>query len=201
MVFLDSNGRAYTVEAAQLPSARGDGAPASSLVDVQEGGKIMHCLAGKAETPVVVASTGGYGFVAKLGDMLSNRKAGREFMSVREGDTPIAPFPFEVASGNQLVAVSSGGKMLAFDLDEVGYLAKGRGVTLIGLDKGETLVAVAVTRDKAVEVTGFGRGRENTVEVAGKDFGHYVSKRALKGRVLPDKVKKPAGLRVLSSSS
>ena len=37
VVFLDSKGRAYTVEAAQLPSARGDGAPASSLVEVQEG--------------------------------------------------------------------------------------------------------------------------------------------------------------------
>ena len=37
VVFLDSKGRAYTVEAAQLPPARGDGAPASSLVEVQEG--------------------------------------------------------------------------------------------------------------------------------------------------------------------
>jgi topoisomerase-4 subunit A len=199
VVFLDSNGRAYSVEAAQLPSARGDGAPASSLVDVQEGGKIMHCVAGKPEAPVLVAATSGYGFVSKLGDMLSNRKAGREFMSVREGDAPIAPFVFELAQGSLLVAVSSGGRMLAFDLDEVGYLAKGRGVTLMGLDKGEQLMAVAVTRERAVEVAGFGRGRDNTVEIAGKDFAHYVSKRALKGRVLPDKVKKPRALRVLSS--
>jgi topoisomerase-4 subunit A len=91
--------------------------------------------------------------------------------------------------------------MLAFDLDEVGYLAKGRGVTLMGLDKGEKLVAVAVTQEKGVEVLGFGRGRENAVEIRGKDFEHYVSKRALKGRVLPDKVKKPLGLRVLSSDA
>jgi topoisomerase-4 subunit A len=201
VVFLDSNGRAYTVEVAQLPSARGDGAPASSLVDIQEGGKIMHCVAGKAETPVLVAASSGYGFVSKLGDMLSNRKAGREFMSVKEGDVPVAPFAFEVAQGNLLVAASSGGKMLAFDLDEVGYLAKGRGVTLMGLDKGEKLVAVAVTRERAVTVSGFGRGRENEVEIAGKDFAHFVSKRGLKGRVLPDKVKQPLGLRVLSSGA
>jgi topoisomerase-4 subunit A len=201
VVFLDSNGRAYTVDAAQLPSARGDGAPASSLVDVQEGGKVLHCLAGKPETPVLVAATSGYGFVAKLGDMLSNRKAGREFMSVKEDDAPIAPVPFEVAQGNLLVAVSSGGKMLAFDLDEVGYLARGRGVMLMGLDKSEKLVAAAVTREKGIEVQGFGRGRENAVEIKGKDFEHFVSKRALKGRVLPDKVKKPSGLRVLSSGA
>jgi len=195
VVFLDSNGRAYTVEASQLPPARGDGAPASSLVDVQEGGKIMFCLAGKPETAVLVAATNGYGFVSKLGDLLSNRRAGREFMSVKEGETPVAPFAFEVGRGNLVVAVSSGGKMIAFDLDEVGYLAKGRGVTLMGLDKNEQLVAVAVTREKQVEVLGFGRGRENVAEIKGADFARYLSKRALKGRVLPDKVKKPLALR------
>jgi topoisomerase-4 subunit A len=196
VVFLDSKGRAYTVEASQLPSARGDGAPASSLVDVQDGAKIMFCVAGKPETAVLIAATNGYGFVSKLGDMLSNRRAGREFMNVKEGETPIAPFAFEVGSGSLLVAVSSGGKMIAFDLDEVGYLAKGRGVTLMGLDKKEKLVAVAVTRERHVEVLGFGRGRENGVEIKGADFARYLSKRALKGRVLPDRVKKPLTLRL-----
>ena len=196
VVFLDSNGRAYAVEASQLPPARGDGAPASSLVDVQEGGKIMFCIAGKPDTAVLVAATNGYGFVSKLGDMLSNRRAGREFMSVKEGETPIAPFAFEVRSGNLLVAVSSGGKMIAFDLDEVGYLAKGRGVTLMGLDGNEKLVAVAVTREQHVEVLGFGRGRENVAEIKGAHFARHLSKRALKGRVLPDKVKKPLALRL-----
>jgi topoisomerase-4 subunit A len=200
VVFLDSKGRAYTVEAAQLPSARGDGAPASSLVDVQDGAKIMHCLAGKPETAVVVAATNGYGFVSKLSDMLSNRRAGREFMNVKEGETPVGPCAFEVGKGNLLVAASSGGKMIAFDLDEVGYLARGRGVTLMGLDKSEKLVAVAVTRDARVDVAGFGRGRENVVEIAGAEFARYVSKRALKGRVLPDKVKKPLALRASAKS-
>jgi len=197
VVFLDSKGRAYTVEVSQLPSARGDGAPASSLVDVQDGATIMHCLAGKAKTPVLVASTGGYGFVSKIGDMLSNRRAGREFLSVRETDTPVAPFPFEMAKGSLAVAVSSGGKMIAFDLDEVGYLAKGRGVVLMGLDKSDSLVGVAVTAEKRVEVAGTGRGgKDNVVEIKGAEFGHFVSKRALKGRVLPEKVKKPSAVRL-----
>jgi topoisomerase-4 subunit A len=196
VVFIDSNGRAYSATAGDLPSARGDGAPASSLADVQSGGKILHCLAGPAETAVVVATAGGYGFVSKIGDMVSNRRAGRDFMSVKEGDRPIAPVVFAVKPGNQLVVVSSSGRMIAFDLDEVGYLPRGRGVTLMGLDKGETLVAIAVTGDKRVEVVGFGRGKENVAEIKGADFGGYVSRRALKGRVLPDKVKKPSAVRL-----
>jgi len=197
VVFLDSKGRAYTVEVSQLPSARGDGAPASSLVDVQDGAKIVHCVAGKAETPVLVASSGGYGFVSKLGDMMSNRRAGREFLSVRETDLPVAPCAFESTRGAIVVAVSTGGRMLAFDLDEVGYLARGRGVVLMSLDKADALLAAVVTTEKRVEVTGTGRsGKESTEEIKGAAFGHYVAKRALKGRVLPDKVKKPLALRV-----
>ncbi|MEQ1883135.1 MAG: DNA topoisomerase IV subunit A, partial [Burkholderiales bacterium] len=44
VIFLDSKGRAYSVEAAQLPPARGDGAPASSLVEIQDGAHILYCL-------------------------------------------------------------------------------------------------------------------------------------------------------------
>src|SRR5262245_28002032 len=118
VVFLDSKGRAYSTEAAQLPSARGDGAPASSLVEVQEGGKIMFCVAGKPETNVLVASTGGYGFFSKVADMVSNRRAGREFMAIEEGETPVAPVIYEEAPENLIVAVSAEGRMLAFDAAE-----------------------------------------------------------------------------------
>ncbi len=47
VIFLDSQGRAYTVQAGELPPGRGDGAPASSLVDVQEGAHIMYVVGGK----------------------------------------------------------------------------------------------------------------------------------------------------------
>ena len=89
VIFLDSKGRAYTVQAGELPPARGDGAPASSLVDVQEGAHIMYVVAGKPDTNVIVASSGGYGFLSTIADMVSNRRAGREFMAIEEGETPM----------------------------------------------------------------------------------------------------------------
>mgnify|MGYP003327955151 CR=1 FL=1 len=36
-------------------------------------------------------ASGGYGFLTKLSDMMSNRRAGREFMSVEEGERPLQP--------------------------------------------------------------------------------------------------------------
>jgi topoisomerase-4 subunit A len=67
----------------------------------------MFCLAGKPDTSVLVASTGGYGFFAKLADMTSNRRAGREFMTLDESETPVAPVIYEESPDNVVVAVSA----------------------------------------------------------------------------------------------
>ncbi|MBE0614356.1 MAG: DNA topoisomerase IV subunit A [Burkholderiales bacterium] len=196
VIFLDSAGRAYSVDAGGLPSARGDGAPASSLVEVQGGAKIMHCIAGKPDTKVLVASSGGYGFLCSIGDMVSNRRAGREFMSVEAEETPLAPFAYDEAAGNHVVALSGDGRLLAFDISEMRAMSKGRGVIVMGLDKGEKLLAVAVTRLTAVSVSGIGRGgKEKTLEIKGEKLRHHLGHRARMGRVLPEKLK-PAGLAV-----
>ncbi len=194
VIFIDSGGRAYSVEAAGLPSARGDGAPASSLVEVQGGAKIMHCVAGKADTKVLVASSGGYGFLCTIGDMVSNRRAGREFMSVEAGETPLAPCAYDEAPGNHVVALAAEGRLLAFDIAEMRAMSKGRGVILMGLEKGEKLLAAAVTRLTSVTVSGIGRGgKEKLLEIKGEKLRHHVGHRARMGRVLPEKLK-PTGL-------
>jgi topoisomerase-4 subunit A len=196
VIFLDSAGRAYSVEAAGLPSARGDGAPASSLVEVQGGAKIMHCVAGKPDTKVLVTSSGGYGFLCSIGDMVSNRRAGREFMSVEAGETPLAPFSYDEAPGNHVVALSAEGRLLAFDIAEMRAMSKGRGVIVMGLEKGEKLLAAAVARLSSVTVSGIGRGgKDRLLEIKGEKLRHHVGHRARMGRVLPEKLK-PTGLAV-----
>jgi topoisomerase IV subunit A len=189
VIFLDSKGRAYTVQAGDLPPARGDGAPASSLVDVQEGAQLLYVVGGKPDINVVVASSGGYGFVAKIGDMVSNRRAGREFMSVEEGEAPIPPFMFEPQERSYVAATSQEGKMLLFPLAELKAMTKGRGVIVMGLEKTEKLVAVAVSDQPKLTVVGIARGRQKEVELAGQKLWHYVGHRARMGRVLPDKLK------------
>lgn len=190
VVFLDSSGRAYTVSAADLPPARGDGAPASSLVDVQNGARIMFAVAGKPDAALLVASSGGYGFFTRIAEMVSNRKAGREFMTLDEGQTPVAPIAYDEASARWVAALSSEGRMLVFDVSEMRTVSRGRGVILMGLAKDERLVAATVIASRAVRVYGVGRGgREKEIEIAGERLDHYHGRRARMGRVLPDKLK------------
>jgi topoisomerase-4 subunit A len=196
VVFLDSKGRAYTVEASQLPPGRGDGAPASSLVEVQEGAHILYMVAGKPDTSVLVAGSGGYGFVTKIADMVSNRKAGREFLSVEEGETPIQPFMYEDSPGNYVAAVSEQGRMLLFQVTELKQMARGRGMIIMGLEKGERLMAAVVSDRPTLNVFGIARGgKEREITIPQKDMQHYAGHRARMGRVLPDKLK-PQGVKV-----
>jgi topoisomerase-4 subunit A len=200
VAFLDSRGRAYSVEASELPPARGDGVPASSLVEVQEGAHIMYCLAGKPETCVIVASTGGYGYLSKIGEMVSNRKAGREFMTLEEGETPIAPFVYRESAGNFVAALSEKGRLLLFPIAELKYQPRGRGMIVMGLDDGDRLRAVAVSDVPRLLVRGTTRGgKQKEVELGQTDLAHYVLKRARMGRVLP--VKPPVTIAVAAKSA
>ena len=51
-----------------------------------------------------------------LGDMVSNRKAGREFMTLTEDEQPIAPFVYNEAPGNYVASVTEKGKLLLFSI-------------------------------------------------------------------------------------
>ncbi|MBL8541729.1 MAG: DNA topoisomerase IV subunit A, partial [Betaproteobacteria bacterium] len=190
VVFLDSLGRAYTLEAAELPPGRGDGAPVSSLVDVQGGAQIRHMIVAKPEAKLLVASSGGYGFIAKFGDLLAKKRGGKEFITLEAGEEPLPPFLFEDAPGNYVAALSEQGRLLLFSIAEMRELAKGRGVIVMGLEQGEKLVAVAVSDQRKLTVVGTGRGgREKTVNISGDELAHHAGHRARMGRVIADKIK------------
>ena len=75
-------------------------------------------------------------------------------------------------------------------------MSKGRGVIIMGLEKGEKLLAAAVAKLSSVTVSGTGRGgKEKTLEIKGEKLRHHVGHRARMGRVLPEKVT-PTGMSV-----
>ena len=99
----------------------------------------MHYYAASADQPLLLASSNGFGFIAKLGDMVSRVKAGKSFMTIDEGATPLAPMPV-VPDATHIACLSSGGRLLVFGIDEMKTLSGGgRGVTLMALDAKETL--------------------------------------------------------------
>ena len=188
-VFLDTRGRAYTVPVAQLPGARGDGVPAPSLLDVQEGARITQMIAGRAEDCVMLGGSGGYAFWCTLGDMLSRIRAGKQFMGLASDEEPLKPVLFQPGTAPFVAAVSGFGRLLLCAIEEFKQLSGGgRGVIAIGLDDGEKLVAIGPCNGKSLRLGGAGRmGKAGEIEIRGADLDHHVGRRARKGLLLPKK--------------
>ncbi|MFC7514552.1 DNA topoisomerase IV subunit A [Herbaspirillum sp. GCM10030257] len=189
-----SNGRIYSVPVTSLPGARGDGVPVTTLIELASGTRLLHYFVGPSDTLLLLASTAGYGFTAKAGEMVSRIKAGKAFMTLDEGDEPVAPRPVS-ANASAIACISEKGKLLVFGMDEIKALSGGgRGVILMELEKNEKLVAAQPISQKGVTVIGIGRGgKSQELRLTASDLTGHIGKRARKGKLLESKIK-PAGL-------
>lgn len=137
----------------------------------------------------------GFGFIAKIGDMVSRVKAGKAFMTLEAQATPLLPAPLLLQAA-YVACLSSAGRLLVFNLDELKTLAGGgRGVTLIGLDAGETLLQAVAFGAAGLVLMGVGRAgkpAEATLSLAA--LAPFLGKRARRGRV-PELKFKLVGLR------
>ncbi|HJV73249.1 MAG TPA: DNA topoisomerase IV subunit A [Noviherbaspirillum sp.] len=190
-----SNGRIYSVAVAALPGARGDGVPVTTLIELANGTRLLHYFAGPADTQLLLASTAGYGFTAKAGDMVSRIKAGKAFITLDEGDEPLTP-RIVTDNASAIAALSEKGRLLVFGLDEIKSLSGGgRGVILMELEKNEKLLAAQPINQKGVTLSGAGRGgKAQELTLSASALAPHISKRARKGKALDGTKLKPASL-------
>jgi topoisomerase-4 subunit A len=184
------NGRVYSVPVNALPGARGDGVPITTLVDLTGGARILHYFVGKPETQLVLASSNGFGFIAKAGDMVSRLKGGKSFVTLDEGAVPLAPRVVPEHNG-AIACLSEKGRVLVFGIDEMKTLTNGgRGVILMELEPKEKLIAVQPISPRGVNVLGTWAGaKPRVVELFGVGLEPHFGKRARKGKPLVQKVK------------
>ncbi len=186
-VFLDSTGRAYSVVAHSLPSARGLGEPLSSRVDPPDGAKWRGVMIGEPEDLWLVASDAGYGFTVRLKEAYASKKAGKTLLNIPQGALVLPPAP--VPGDDALVAVTSeGGKLLVFPVKDVPELARGKGNKLFDIPtkkfaaREDFLTGMAVVgRDKSLVV----RSGDRKMTIEWKDLKDYRGQRAQRGSVLP----------------
>jgi topoisomerase-4 subunit A len=190
LIAIGTNGRVYSVPVSALPSARGDGLPVTSFIDLEPGTRLEGYVAGPPSQSLLLATSAGTGFACTLGDMVSRVKGGKQFITVDDGARPLRPAVAEAGHG-RIACVSEKGRMLVFSASEVKSLAGGgRGVILMGLDDGEKLVAATPCGDAGVIVGGQGRGgKAIEVHVRGRDLEGYAGHRARKGTLITPRVK------------
>jgi len=187
-VFLDSTGRAYSLPAHTLPSARGQGEPLSGRIDPPDGATFAGVLIGDPKDRWVVASDAGYGFVVKLEELYSRNRSGKAVLKVPEGSGVLVPAPVPPSEEALLCAVSSEGKLLAFPVKDLPELPRGKGNKIFGISskklqaREEYLVAIAVVAPGQNLIVRCGE-RKMTIKFA--DLESYRGERAQRGAVLP----------------
>jgi topoisomerase-4 subunit A len=182
VVVLSSSGRAFTIDAANVPAGRGDGAPVNSLVN-SGSDDIVWVATGDPQTQLLMNSSAGLGFVCRLGDLFTKTKAGKEFMSVAEGARAQAPVPFAGdAAKLRIAALSSDARLLVFPLEEVPVRPNGGvGVQLIALPDEIALASVAVSDGKSLVVSGIKRKNRAVETLDAKALKEHEGKRAQRG--------------------
>lgn len=191
LIALGDNGRAYTVAVSGLPSARGDGQPVTTMIDLGSGSRIAHMLVAAPDSRWLLATRGGYGFSAKLSDMASRQRAGKQFVSLEAQDELLRPVPL-FDGAQQLALLSAKGKFLVIGLDEVkNQPGGGRGTVLMGLDASDGVQQVVPIGARGLRAAGIYRNKQTEDILAGASLAPYVGKRGRKGRLLDVRPKQP----------
>ncbi|HYG62903.1 MAG TPA: DNA topoisomerase IV subunit A, partial [Thermoanaerobaculia bacterium] len=196
-VFFDSTGRSYSLPAHGLPSARGQGEPLSSHLTPPSGASFVSVMMGSDEDLYILATTAGYGFLVKLGDLQSRNRAGKAVLNVPAGAKVLPPQKVNNLQTDRIAAATDSGRLLIFPLQDLPLLPRGKGVKILNIPggKGEPeALAAAIALPPGAHLMVYAGKRHLNMRPA--DYETYIGSRALRGNKLPRGFQNVAGLAV-----
>ncbi len=187
-VFIDSTGRTYAIPAHGLPSARGQGEPLTGRLNPPSGAGFAGVMCGSASQLYLLATDAGYGFVAKLEDLVTRNKRGKAVLRVPKGARVLPPVAVADHEQQWVAAASTEGRLLVHRLADLPVLGKGKGIKIISIpaakaaQREEFVSAMAVLDEEQKLVVRAGK-RHLTLKSA--DLDHYRGERGRRGNKLP----------------
>ena len=127
LVLFATNGKFYSLGADKLPGGRGHGEPVRLMVELEENHDVVEMFVHQPGRKLLVASSGGYGFVVNEDDVVAMTRKGKQVLNVTPPDEAIVCAPVE---GNMVAVIGENRKLLCFRLDELNEMSRGRGVRL-----------------------------------------------------------------------
>ena len=188
VIVLDSTGRAFTVAAHTLPSARGQGEPLTGRINAASGVAFLGMMMGSDSQMMLMASDAGYGFVGKLGDFLSKNKSGKAVLNLPKGGKVMQPVLTTDDADMHVVAVTSEGRMLVFPQADLPVMSRGKGNKLIGIPSArvaareEYVVGLSVMTPSQIVRVYAGKRHLN---MKFSELEHYLGERGRRGHKLP----------------
>ena len=183
-VFLDSNGKAYSLSSHSLPSARGMGEPITGRLNADSGVQFISSVIGNEGDKFLIMNTAGFGYISEYQNMVSNKKTGRAFMKLPDHAKMLKAIPVK-ENHTYIASVSNIGKLLIFKIDELPILGKGKGNKIINIPKdklasGEEFMAHSqlLADDSSLKL----EVGKRSVTLKPKDWSEYILSRAKRGK-------------------
>jgi topoisomerase-4 subunit A len=187
-VFLqDTSGRFYALPGHTLPSARGQGEPATGRLNLPSGALFTAVLMGADEQKILLGTDAGYGFISKIGDLYTKNKAGKAVVSIPKGGRILNPKMVNDPS-SLIAAVSNEGRMLIFPIADLPELARGKGNKILNIPGSRLQSREEFVIDYAVIPTGESlvvHSGKRYLVMKGADLEHYRGERGRRGHKLP----------------
>ena len=187
LIFLDSNGKIYTLPAHNLPSARSFGEPLTKMLSPAADSRFISLLLGDEKTHCLLVSGDGNGFICKLTDAITKNRSGKSVLSVRK-DVEAHQLERVDDPGNCLVAVvTNSARLLIYPVEDLPLQTKGHGVRLINIPKtaresGEQVAFVKVFSTKQTLKIHSG---QRYIRLKRAERERYLGERTLRGTMLP----------------
>ena len=144
IILVSNFGKFYTLEADSILTGSSTGRPISSYLSLTDNEKIVDSFRFDSEGEIFIYTKNGYGFVTLEKNLETNKKTGKKVMNVKGDDIVVGVS--NVVKDSDSVAiicdVDGKNKMLAFNINELPKLDKGRGVILV---KGKSLKVINAT--------------------------------------------------------
>jgi topoisomerase IV subunit A len=174
------NGRFYTLPGDRLPGGRGFGEPLGLMIDLDGQVGVAACFAAGSGR-LLLASSDGRGFLAKVEDTIAETRKGKQVVNLRPGNK--LKIVRRVADEADYVAViGDNRKLVLFPVSELPEMGRGQGVTLQRYRDGGLADAITLKfADGLSWSMGGGGGRTRTEA----DLSPWRSARGAAGRMAP----------------
>jgi topoisomerase-4 subunit A len=177
LLVFGSNGRFYTLLAANLPGGRGMGEPLRLMVDLPNEAEIVDILVHDPERKLVVASSVGDGFVVPEAEVVAQTRTGKQVLNVRADTRALLCKPVR---GDHVAVVGENRKVLIFAVEELPEMGRGKGVRLQKYKDGGLSDLTTFNLDQGLSWSDpAGRTRTET------ELAEWTAKRASAGRMAP----------------
>ena len=174
-----SNGRFYTLNGDKLPPGRGYGEPVRLMVDLPNEAELVDMFIYREGNKRLIIASDGRGFIVKSDDLLAQTRTGKQILNVSGKVKASLCVPMPEGS-DMLATIGENRKMLAFPLEEIPEMSRGKGVILQKYKDGGISDAKAFSSAEGLSYK-YASG-ETTVD----DLTPWIGKRAQTGRMPPN---------------